>query len=63
MNQTSIGDICGAQLRAPRVGDVITISYGNQQCVVVTELPFGTLEVESLSTGRCYRVSGYSITR
>ena len=44
----------------PQVGDVIrTYLYGKlMRCRVLAVHPLGTIDVERLSDGRCFRVSG-----
>lgn len=43
-------------MRAPKIGDIVII-YG-QRCRVYRLHPLGTVDVESLDSGRCYRLSG-----
>ena len=47
-----------------RVGQVLDLSiYGKPEPVRVLALGFGTLDVERLSDGRCFRVSGLYAAR
>lgn len=44
---------------APRVGQTVDLgSRCGGLCRIIAVRPFGTIDVENIRTGRCYRVSG-----
>ena len=42
-----------------RIGDTVTVkSWSIGKAVIIAIHPHGTIDVESLTTGKCYRLSG-----